>query len=61
MRNTQSNENQNGNNAGNLRSLEKFDIEKIDKKISLNKRKEKQQPCLHNKNIYFKRIKTLNK
>ena len=30
------------------------------KKSSLNKRKERQQPCLHNQNMYFKRTKTTN-
>ena len=41
-----------------LCSLEKYEIEKIKKESSLNKRKERQQPCLHNQSIYFKRTKT---
>ena len=43
---------------GRLCSLEKYEIEKIKKESSLNKRKERQQPCLHNQSIYFKRTKT---
>ena len=41
-----------------LCSLEKYETEKIKKESSLNKKKERQQPCLHNQNIYFKRTKT---
>ena len=37
---------------------EKYEIKKIENKISLNNRKQRQQSCLHNQNIYFKRIKT---
>ena len=47
------------NKTCHLCSLEKYEIEKIKKESSLNKRKERQQPCLHNQNIYFKRTKTI--
>ena len=46
------------NKTCHLCSLEKYEIEKIKKESSLNKRKERQQPCLHNQSIYFKRTKT---
>ena len=47
------------NKTCHLCSLEKYEIEKITKESSLKKRKERQQPCLHNQNIYFKRTKTI--
>ena len=46
------------NKTCHLCSLEKYEIEKIKKESSLNKRKERQQPWLHNQSIYFKRTKT---
>ena len=48
----------NGNKICKLCSLEKYEIEKTERTISLNKRKERQQPCLHNQKIYFNKIKT---
>ena len=48
----------NNNKTCKLCSLEKYEIEKTEKAISLNKRQERQQPCLHNQKIYFKKIKT---
>ena len=37
------------NKTCHLCSLEKYEIEKITKQLSLNKRKERQQPCLNTK------------
>ena len=48
----------NNNKTCKLCSLEKYEIEKTEKSTSLNKRQERQQPCLHNQKIYFKKIKT---
>ena len=45
------------NKAYNLCSLEKHKIEILKKKLSLNKRKERQQPCLYYQNIYLKEQK----
>ena len=36
-----------------LCSLEIYETEKIKKELSLNKRKERKQPCFHNQNMYL--------
>ena len=41
----------NNNKTCKLCSLEKYEIEKTEKSMSLNKRQERQQPCLHNQKI----------
>ena len=47
------------NKTCHLCSLEKYEIEKLKKSFKWTKEKKRQQPCLRNRNMYFKRTKTM--
>ena len=47
------------NKTCHLCSLEKYETETFKKELPLNKSKERQQTCINNQNIYFKRSKII--